>query len=306
MVFYLAEAVLLAEHLHRRGLRHVHVHHANAASLVGLLAARLLDIGFSFTAHGSDILLEGDHFEEKIAESRFVITVSEFNRKRLVAAAGRVEPGRIRVVRTGVDLKRFRPCSARPGSGPKRLLTVGRLHPVKGFVHLIDALSRVREARSDFQLDVVGDGPLRADLEERIERAGLTEHVHLRGAIGPSDLPPFYAKADLFVLSSLSEGLPVVLMEAMASGLPVVATRITGVPELVRDGVSGILVPPAEPRPLAAAIRRLLADPLLAARLGRAGRRSVEREFDLEINVDRLDGLLRSELHELVESVERS
>ncbi len=296
LLFYFVEAMLLAGSLHRRGAELLHVHHANTAAIVGMLAARYLGIPFSFTAHGSDILLENHLLEEKLDQARFVVTVSDYNRTYLKDSCNGRLP-RVEVVRTGVDLDRFKVPVLRLEKEKPRILSVGRLHAVKGFDHLVTALARVRERDLDFECGLVGDGPEREALEARIRDLGLEEHLHLAGAVGPEAMPPVYAGADVFVLPSLSEGLPVVLMEAMACGLPVVATHITGVPELVEDGVSGLLVPPAEPDALADALVRLLSDPETRRKMGRAGRRRVERSFNVEDHLDRLNHLFRKELN---------
>lgn len=296
MLFYFVEAMLLAGSLHRRGAQLLHVHHANTAAIVGMLAVRYLGIPFSFTAHGSDILLENHLLEEKLDQARFVVTVSDYNRTHLEDFHGDRLP-RVEVVRTGVDLDRFKAPALRLERAMPRILSVGRLHEVKGFTHLVTALARVREMGLDFECALVGEGPDREAIGFRIHELGLEEHLHLAGAVGPEAMPPVYAGADIFVLPSLSEGLPVVLMEAMASGLPVVATRITGVPELVEDGVSGLLVPPAESEALAQALARLLSNPETRREMGRAGRRRVERGFDLEVHLDRLNHLFRKEMN---------
>ena len=297
MLFYFVEAMLLADDL--RG-DHLHVHHANAAAAVGMLAARYLRIPFSFTAHGSDILIEKNLLEDKLAQARFVVTVSEYNRRHLEKYHPGLNPS-VSVVRTGVDLGRFTPGESRIGRKRVHILSVGRLHPVKGFKHLITAVAMLMGKDLDFECSIMGEGPERENLQDQIRDLGVEEHVRIRRAIGHEEMPEVFAGADIYVLSSLSEGLPVVLMEAMASGIPVVSTRITGIPELVEEGVSGLLVPPGDPAALAEAVAGLIADPIARHEMGRAGRIRVENHFNLETNLDNLNDLFRSELHDLLE-----
>jgi glycosyltransferase involved in cell wall biosynthesis len=297
LVFYFAEAVVLARELHRRGLRHVHVHHANNAAIVAMLAARYLRVGYSLTAHGSDVLLERDLLEDKLRHAAFAVAVSEYNRAAMLSCGISPDSPPIHVVHTGVELDRFAPGEARPPHDLD-LLSVGRLHEVKAFPDLLRACHRLTRDGLVFRCRIVGDGPSRARLERLRDELGLEDRVEFVGPVGHDELPGYYRESDVFVMASRSEGIPVVLMEAMACGLPVVATDITGIPELVEHGKSGLLVPPGDPDRLARAVAELAASAEKRREYGNAGRRRVRERFDVREGARRLDRLFRERLAE--------
>ncbi|MGA2926213.1 MAG: glycosyltransferase family 4 protein, partial [Solirubrobacteraceae bacterium] len=205
------------------------------------------------------------------------------------------------VVRCGVDLAEFAPAEVAPAESapssaraersagaPLRILTVGRVDPMKGTVLLLQALAQLRERGLAAVLTVVGDGPSRAKAAEIADRLGIGELVTWAGAVGQDRIRDFYANCDVFCLPSFAEGVPIVLMEAMAMEVPVVANAITGIVELVDDGVSGLLVRPGRLDQLTDALARLLADPALRSAIGRAGRARLAAEYDLHRNARRL------------------
>jgi len=229
-------ALSLEEH----GVQHIHVHHGYFGSWVGMVAAALLDVGFSFTLHGSDLLIQKAYIDTKLEHCKFCVTISEYNRRHLLEHFPASRGRRIVVSRMGVDAKRMRtPASIR--SGRFQLLTAGRLHPVKNHVFLIRACAQLRDAEMDFECAIAGSGPERPRLERLIEENNLQDRVRLLGHVPSSEMDLFYRSADLFVLTSLSEGIPLVLMEAMACGTLVLAPEITGIPELVIAGRGGFL-----------------------------------------------------------------
>lgn len=291
-----AEALLLARELERRGLRHLHCHFANAGGDVAYLASRFLKIGVSFTLHGSADF-DGPTrplLREKIAAARFVACVSHFGRAQACRASDPENWDKIFVSRCGIDAASV---AREAGRAARRdrptLLSVGRLSPEKGQVGLLRAVARARAAGADLDLRIVGDGPDRSRLEAAIAELGLRERVQLLGPLPADAVFREMGAAHLFVLTSFMEGLPVVLMEAMAAGTPVLAPRITGIPELVDDGVSGVLFRPADWDELAHAAAALLADEPRCRRLAEAGRRRVEQEFSVERAVDPLWRRLR-------------
>ena len=173
------------------------------------------------------------------------------------------------------------------------VLFVGRLVPVKGLHILVAALDRLlREGRSVL-LRFAGDGPERPGLERNVAQRGLNRHVIFEGQQNSDQVRALYQQADIFALPSFAEGIPVVLMEAMAMEIPCVTTRITGIPELIRDGVDGLLVTPSNEQELAAAIARLCDDPQLRLRLGKSGRRRILEDFDLHRNTEQLATIFR-------------
>jgi colanic acid/amylovoran biosynthesis glycosyltransferase len=286
-LFYLAEAGVVFAHCRRRRIRHVHAEFTTPAADIALLAAHLGGRGWSwsFAAHGTDIF-EADRrtLAEKVRRARFVVCASDFGRSQLMMLVDEALWPRIHVVPCGTDLRRFTPQTGRRVGKRASLnvLTVGRLVAVKGHSVLLDAIGQLR-ARGGLRvaLEIVGDGPRRAALEERTRALGLTDLVTFHGRVGHDDITRHYAAADVFCLPSFAEGVPVVLMEAMAMELPVVATDVMGVRELVEDGATGLLVRPGRADLLADAIARLAGDADLRRRLGAAGRQTVLREFDV-------------------------
>ncbi|MBE2317967.1 glycosyltransferase family 4 protein [Solirubrobacter sp. CPCC 204708] len=277
-LFYFAEAGLLADELHRRGTEHVHAHFATVGSAVALLAARLLGKPWSFTMHGP---LEFDAVEryaiaDKVRDAAFVACISDFCRAQLMRLVEPAHWDKLHIVHCGLEPERYA-APAREVRDVVELLAIGRLEPMKGFAVLIDAVAALVREGEPVRLTIVGDGPQRAALEARARGLPVT----FTGALGAPAVTERLRAADVFCLASFAEGVPVVLMEAMASGLPVVTTQIMGVPELVDDGESGLLVAPGRPEPFADALRRVVREPDLRARLGRAGQAKVAAEFDV-------------------------
>jgi colanic acid/amylovoran biosynthesis glycosyltransferase len=271
------------------GVLHVHCHFATHPALAGLVVNRLTGLPYSFTAHGSDLHVERRMLAEKVAEAAFVTTVSEYNRRVILDECGGRFADKVHLVRAGVDTRLFVPHrnGSRP-SAPLRVLCVGTLHEVKGQVHLVEACRLLAGQGLDVSCRLVGEGPDRAMLARRIADAGLEDIVFLLGALTRPQVAAELAAADVLVAPSVPtregrrEGIPVALMEAMSCGLPVVASDLSGIPELVEDGISGMLTPPGDAAALSAALRALRVDPELRRRLGDAGRRRVLAEFDVE------------------------
>lgn len=294
--FYVGEAVLVWDECRRRGIRHVHAHFANVGADVAQLVAAIGGPGWSwsFTMHGPTEFFDvpGHRLADKTRDARFVSCISDFCRSQLMKLVERDHWDKLHLVRCGVDPAVYAPAPGRPEDGSLRVVCVGRLVPDKGQSLLVDAVALLRERGVDARLELVGDGPDRAHLERHVAELGLGEWVRLAGAVGQDTMRDHYAAADVFCLPSFAEGVPVVLMEAMAMGLPVVTTRIAGIGELVEDGVSGVLVRPGRADLIADALAGL-ADPAVRARMGAAGREMVVREFDVAISAERLAGILR-------------
>jgi colanic acid/amylovoran biosynthesis glycosyltransferase len=286
-LFYFAEAVLLWDRLRRRGIGHVHAHFANVASAVAMLAARIgrrEGLSWSFTMHGPTEFDDVSRYAlaEKVRRARFVACISEFCRSQLMKLVAAEHWERMVVVHCGVDPAHWAVAHRNGASGAGlHVLCVGRLVPEKGHGILLDALSVLRGRGLEVRATVVGDGPERAALEARARALRLGARVRFAGAVGQDRIGDLFAAADAFCLPSFAEGVPVVLMEAMATGLPVVTTQIMGVPELVRDGESGLLVAPGRPEAVADALARLAQAPDLRARMGAAARARVEDDYDV-------------------------
>ena len=295
-LFYFAESIVLWDECRRRGLRHVHVHIANVAADVALLAtafghSRREPSSWSFTMHGPTEFynLRQYRLAEKVRDARFVVCISDFARSQLMGLVDPQSWGKLHVVHCGLDRDAFRPApQPATGAGELRILNVGRLVPEKGHALLLEAMRILRDSGVDARLTIVGDGPLRTVLEAEAAAGGIADRVDFTGAVGQDRIRELYRANDVFCLSSFAEGLPVVLMEAMATGLTVVATRIMGVPELVEDGVSGLLCAPGRADELAAALERLSEAPDLRRRLGEAAREKVGEEFNVAKSAEQL------------------
>ena len=299
--------------MHETGVDHVHCHFANHPALAGWLIHRLVGIPYSFTAHGSDLHVDRTMLPTKVREAAFVVTISGDNRTLIESTAGPSAEGKVEVIHCGVDPAAFAPTD-RTGDGPLRIVAVGTLHEVKGQIHLIEACRLLAERGVAFTCRFIGDGPDRDALQARIDECGLGDRVTLVGRMTSDAVATELAASDVLAAPSVPthggkrEGIPVVLMEAMASGMPVVASRLSGIPELVTDGVSGLLVPPGDEDALAHALATLATDAPLRGRLGAAGREMVMREFDVDRNAAILADRIRRSLgdHEARSAAPRS
>lgn len=291
-------AVRFAREMQREGITHIHAHFANNPALAAFVLHRLTGIPYSFTAHGSDLHVERRMLRTKVAAAEFVVTVSEFNKRVIADECGEAARDKVHVLHCGVDLRRFAPsaANARPRD-PFRLACVASFEEVKGHRFLVEAIRLLRQRGLAVRCDLVGEGPMRGEVEARIARHGLGDRIHVHGGLPGHEVAGLLRSVSAAVLAShptengKREGIPVALMEAMASGLPVVATAISGIPELVEAEVSGLLVPSGDPGALADAIERLVRDPELCDRLGRAAREKVEREFNLRTSALMLERL---------------
>jgi colanic acid/amylovoran biosynthesis glycosyltransferase len=284
-----AKLVVVAE---REGIEHLHAHFASSATRVTFYAAMLSDLTFSFTAHAKDIYQEEKdeaHLREKLAAARAVVTVSEYNRRHLQGLWPRA---RIERIYNGVDLERFVPGGVK--STPPTILSVGRLVEKKGITDLVDACSILKKREVPFRCEIVGKGELGSRIRSRVAALGLEDVVSLPGPRPQGELRGLYRRADVFVAPCVvardgnRDGLPTAILEAMASGLPVVSTPVTGIPEAVVNGETGALVPEHAPEALANALQDLLEDPKLREKMGIAGRQRAEEKFDVSRNASRL------------------
>lgn len=295
-LFYFGEAIVAGRRMERLGLGHVHSHFS---STVALFITRVFPITFSATIHGPDEFndVAGFHIGEKVARARFLCAISQYARSQLMKASDPRYWDRLEVSPLGVDCGVFLPRARLENPERFEILCVGRLAPAKAQHLLLGAIGRlVRDGRRSIHLRLVGDGPDRESLRQAVAARGLQDQVTIEGSCNQDRVQAFYRQADLFVLASFAEGVPVVLMEAMAMEIPCVATWITGVPELIRHGVDGWLVPPSDEAQLAVAIATLMDDPELRLRLGRAARVRVREKYDLTRNTERLAQIYRRRL----------
>ena len=265
----------------------LHAGFAHDPALVALLASRLGGVPFSFTAHARDLYqLPPANLRRRVEEAEAVITCCEANRRHLAAVLPAALVAKVHVVVHGVDVVRFRPPEHRAAGDPPVILSVGRLVEKKGFPDLIAAADVLRRRGRRFRLEIHGDGPDRAALAAEVARLGLDAEVRLAPAATREQLADSYRRADVFALTPFvtgdgdRDGIPNVLVEALASGLPAVSTTVGGIPELVAHGRNGLLAAPRDVGGIASHLAELLDDPARRARLGAAGRSTVEERFD--------------------------
>jgi glycosyltransferase involved in cell wall biosynthesis len=286
-------AARFAEEMRTLGITHIHAHFANHPTVAALAAHRLTGIPFSFTAHAHDLYVDQHMLEQKVRAATFVVAISEYNKELIVRHCGEDVRDKVVVIHCGVDTSLFRPRQKAPG-GPFIIVCVGSLEEKKGQTYLVEACRLLKQRNLDFVCHLIGEGQTRSDLERQIQQAGLASVVRLEGGRPRAEVLRMLEQADVVALPSIQtksgkmEGIPVALMEPLACEVPVISTRISGIPELVEDGVTGLLVPPADPAALAGALERLARAPELGLRMGRAGRAKVLREFDLAANTAQL------------------
>jgi glycosyltransferase involved in cell wall biosynthesis len=289
----LPKAARFAEEMQALGVTHIHAHFANHPTVAALAAHRLTGIPFSFTAHAHDLYVDQHMLKQKVRAAAFVVAISEYNKQLIIKHCGEDVRDKVVVIHCGVDTSLFRPRQKASG-GLFTIVCVGSLEEKKGQTHLIEACRLLKQRNLDFVCHLIGDGQTRSDLERQIEQAGLGGVVRLEGGRPRAEVLRMLEQADVVALPSIRtssgkmEGIPVALMEPLACEVPVISTRISGIPELVEDGVTGLLVPPADPAALAEALERLAHDPDFGRRMGRAGRAKVLREFDLADNTSQL------------------
>jgi len=292
-LFYFLEAAVLAQKLRQQGIWHLHNHIANSSCTVAMLAAAIAGGSFSFTMHGPHIFFEPHRWrlDEKIRQARFVSCISHFCRSQGMLFVSPEHWPKLRIVHCGVEPALF-PAVEHRGEAT-RLLYVGRLAAMKGLPVLFEALSDLRQDHPNLKLTVIGDGEERSLIEASAQQWGVASLVDLVGYKSQADVRAYLRETDIFVLPSFAEGVPVVLMEAMAAGVPVVTSRIAGVPELVEHGQSGFLVPPGDAAALTEALRPLVQDAALRSRFGQVGRAKVAAEFNVAAEAQKLGDLFR-------------
>jgi glycosyltransferase involved in cell wall biosynthesis len=282
-IVYLAEACLLLRHLRREGLRHVHAHFGTNSADVAMLCHALGGTSYSFTVHGPEEFDKADlwHLETKIARAAFVVAVSSFGRSQLYRHASPAHWSKIKVIHCGVDSS-FLEAAPSPVTAAPRLVSVGRLSEQKGQLLLIEALGELHKRGRAFELSLVGDGELRPEVELAIARLGLGSKIHLVGWANEAQVRQLMLEARALVVPSFAEGLPVVIMEAMALGRPVVSTYVGGIPELLQNRRSGWLIPAGSREALVAALEEVLSSsPEALATLGAAGRVRVRARHEI-------------------------
>lgn len=275
---------------------HVHAHFAHKAATAAYCSAKLNGSTFSFTAHGSATIHPPSRYSlpSKVREADFIIAVSQYNKRMILELCPDYPEDRIFVNRTGIVVEDF-PYgpSPRQPDGPFRILCVASLYPIKNHEALIEACAHLGEKGLDFHLSLVGkdEGGRRAMLEKMAAAAGISGRIEFHGLADHSEVGAMLRRADLFVLTSHSEGIPVAMMEAMATGIPVLGPRVTGLPELVEENVTGWLASPDQPQEFAGIMASLIVDPGRGDAVREPARKVIETEFDMKANAERLAGI---------------
>lgn len=294
------QAVYLASQLRSSGVQHLHAHMAHGATRVTMLASMLTGLPFSFAGHARDIYRTNQSLlRAKIEAAEFVVTCTRANQEFLRRLVGTEQRYKIHLAYHGVDTDKFSPAGEDAAPGVPVILSAGRLVEKKGFPSLLRACAMLRDKGYSFRCVVVGEGPERGRLEEMIRILDLPDAVSLPGECSQEELLRYYQRATVFALPCCvlqdgdRDGIPNVLLEAMAVGLPVVSTPVSGIPELIGNGDSGLLVPERDEGALASALELLIQDDALRDRLGQRGRQAVATDFDPEATARRLAVLFR-------------
>jgi glycosyltransferase involved in cell wall biosynthesis len=292
------QAINLAVALQNRNIRHLHVHFASIPTTVARLASAITGIPYSFTAHAVDIFVEtvDDDLRTKFAQAHHAVTISEYNLRFLRRRFPDVT-SRLHLVRNGLELDRFPYRDPRPIGATVRVAAVGRLVEKKGFQHLMPAAAELVAHGVPLDLRIAGTGLLAAQLQSAVEQLGLADHVRLLGPQTQDQVHELLDSCDVFVAPCVvaadgnADGMPTVLLEAMATGAPCISTAVTGIPEVVHNGRTGVLTPPGDPHLLAQAIRRMSAPSTNRVSLARNARALIERDYDVRHQAEMLRAL---------------
>jgi colanic acid/amylovoran biosynthesis glycosyltransferase len=292
-LMYFTEALMVGQWMRRNRQTHLHVHLGSQAASVGLFVDQVFRCGYSLTVHGPDEFYDarGHYLSQKIAAADFIVCISSYTRSQLMNLSPYIHWDKFVVARLGVDPMIFSPLPKNSPEEVYEILCVGRLTPAKGQHLLIDAVDRLTKQGRPVRLRLVGSGPDESSLRGCVGRIANPDSVIFEGAVNQDRIRSLYAAADVFCLPSFAEGLPVVLMEAMAMEIPCVSTNITGIPELIRNEVDGLLVPPSDLEALIESLARLMDDHALRDRLASSGRARVLEHYDMASNVEALSAI---------------
>jgi len=287
-IAYFQEAVLLASRLRSAGIQHLHNHFGDATGTVTLLAGVLAQVTYSITVHGPHIFFDPTHWalREKVRRARFIVCISHYCRSQMMLFSDAADWGKLKIVRCGVGTSRLLPAPTRAQA--EKLLYTGRLSVEKGLSVLFESLKVLSDAGRDYELTLVGDGVDRARLEALARDLAIDRHLVFAGYRSQDEVGEYLRRSDIFILPSFAEGVPVSLMEAMVTGIPVIATNVGGVAELVESERTGLLVPPADSAALAQAIARYQDDHELRRRVASNGRERVIQQYNVEIEGKKL------------------
>lgn len=278
---------------------HIHAHWATYPSTSALILSKNLNLPFSFTSHAHDIFLEDHLLKEKVTESKFSVTISNYNKNRLSNQLDLDLESRMHIVHCGIDVTEHK--FAPDNRNTKNILAVGRLDHIKGFSVLIDACKIYKEKDSDFKCYIIGNGPLKTTLQKQININDLSRHVELVGVMPQEQIKKYLSEASIFVLPSVvtkegdMDGIPVALMEAMSVGLPVISTTVSGIPELIKNNINGLIVEPHDPQALSDSMAKIFNDPDLAYKFSSNARATIESDFSIQTETKKLYALFSNQ-----------
>ncbi len=293
---YFIEALILGNWISSKQISHLHVHFINPATTVGLIASKTFPITYSFTSHGPDEFydIKGQSILEKILAAKFVVSISYYNQSQLMRVAPHTEWDKFNVIRLGIDPTIFAPTSKNKPNELFEILCVGRLAPTKGQLLLVDAVNTLIQEGLPLRLLLIGNGP-----DWNILKQKENKNILLEGSVNQDKIQNFYNQADLFVLPSFAEGVPIVLMEAMAKEIPCISTYVNGIPELIENKLNGILIAPSSIEELVNAIRESYSNQALRNQIAKGGREKILLKYDLNNNLKKLADLFERELQDV-------
>jgi glycosyltransferase involved in cell wall biosynthesis len=288
-LFYFIEALIIGFWLQKKEIGHLHVHFANPASTVALIISKVFDIPFSITVHGPDEFFDVtlNRLPEKMEAAEKIFCISYYARSQLMRLVPYSHWSKLEVVPLGVDIQKYTPIT-KNASFVYNILSVGRLNVNKGFPLLIEAAKKLKELGKKVQFNIVGEGPERSSLQSLVDRWNLQDSIFFLGALSQQGTLSAYQTADLFVLPSFAEGVPVVLMEAMSMEIPCIASQLHGIPELIDHGKNGILIFPSDLDQLVDSMVRCIDNPDYGQELGKEGRKKIAAKYDLQQNTAQL------------------
>lgn len=291
-IAYFFEAVQLSDRILKDKIEHIHNHFGDNSGTVTMLASLITDIPYSISIHGPHIFFDELNWalDEKTHYAKFVTCIGSYCKSKMMMNTARENWEKFHIVRCGIDLTQFH--YRKPNNAIKRMMFLGRLSPEKGITFLLDSILELKRNQRTVELVIMGDGEDRPELEEYVKKNRLEDTVNFIGFVGQREIISQLNQGDILVLPSFAEGIPVVLMEAMAIGVPVIATHVGGVTELVVHNETGQVVSPANSTSLTEAITRYLDNPELCEKVSFGGRKMVEQEFNIVDQIDRLELLL--------------
>ena len=302
-VLLFPKAVYIARLMEKEKIEHIHAHYATHTSLVAWIVMKFTNISYSITVHAHDIFVEQTMLEEKIKSAQIIRAISEYNRSYLIDHFGEWVYRKTHVIHCGINLINYaKDLRIKKYNSNYNLISIGSLQPYKGFKYLIEACVILKRRGITFCCKIIGGGKEYKKIKKMIDKYKLTDDVLLLGPQPQDIVASYLSEADCYIQSSVitssgkMEGIPVSIMEALASGLPVVSSSLSGIPELIIDGETGYLVPPADAIALANAIMNAYQNKDHAIALGAAGRVLVEKEFELHKNVKMLSDIFQAEI----------